>query len=124
MILRTAQDCDRFALAMKAKVRDRGPHEVVDKPWKPRRSSQQNRYLHGVVYAAFLNVLPGWSRDDVHEYLLGEWSGWETIEGMGRRRMKPLRRSSRLNKTEFAEYVAFCQQKGSEHGIYIPDPES
>jgi hypothetical protein len=123
VILRTDRDCDRFAVACKAMLSN-GPLVVESRAWKPQRSSQQNRYLHGVVYPTFLAALPGWSRDDVHEYLLGEHFGWEVIEGMGRKRMKPLRRSSRLSKTEFAEYVAFCQQKAAEHGLYVPDPES
>lgn len=90
---------------------------------KPRRSESQNRYLWGVCYPAFLAVLPGWDAEDIHEYLLGEWAGWEVLEGMGRKRMKPIRRSSRLNKQEFSDYIAFIQRKGAEHGVFVPDPE-
>lgn len=90
---------------------------------KPKRSEQQNRYLWGVVYAEIAKHLPGWHVDDVHEYMLGEWSGWETLEGMGRKRLRPIRRSSRLNKQEFADYIAFIQQKAAEHGVFIPDPQ-
>jgi hypothetical protein len=121
VILRTVADVDRCATALKALVA-RGPQEVTHKAWKPRRSDQQNRYLWGVVYPAFLVPLEGWSAEDVHEYLLGEHFGWERIEGMGRVRLRPIRRSARLSKVEFAEYVAFCQQKGAEHGIFVPDP--
>ena len=88
-----------------------------------RRSDQQNRYLWGVVYPAFLRVLPGWDAGDVHEYLLGEHFGWERLEGMGRTRLKPIKRSSKLTKAEFAEYTEFCQRKGAEHGVYVPDPD-
>lgn len=90
---------------------------------KPKRSEQQNRYLWGVVYAEIAKHLPGWHVDDVHEYMLGEWSGWETLEGMGRKRLRPIRRSSRLNKQEFADYISFIQQKAAEHGVFIPDPQ-
>jgi hypothetical protein len=103
----------------------------VEQAWKvevakhqQRRNDQQNRYLWGVVYAAFRKALPGWDADDVHEYLLGEWAGWEVIEGMGRKRMKAIRRSSRLSVQEFAEYVDFCIRKGAEHGIFVPEPEA
>ena len=96
---------------------------VTVEPHKPRRSESQNRYLFGVVYPAFQAVLPGWDKDDIHEYFLGEHFGWETIEGMGRKRMKPIRRSSRLNKQEFSDYIAFIQRKGAEHGVYVPDAE-
>jgi hypothetical protein len=90
---------------------------------KPTRSDAQNRYLWGVCYAELMKVLPGWQAEDIHDYMLGEHFGWETIEGMGRKRMRPLRRSSALNKQEFADFVAFIQQKAAEHGCYIPDAE-
>lgn len=123
MILRTDREVDRFAVMLKARIAARGPQRAEHEDWKPRRSDAQNRYLHGVVYPAFLTALEGWTRDDVHEFLLGEHFGWERLEGFGRPRVKPLKRSSRLSKTEFSEYVAFCQQKAAEHGIFIPDPE-
>jgi hypothetical protein len=95
--------------------------EITEK--KPRRSDEQNRFLWGYVYKTICERLPGWSADDVHEYCLGEWSGWETLEGLGRKRLRPVRRSSKLSTTEFAEYVAFIQQRMAEHGIYIEDPD-
>lgn len=98
---------------------------VVVEPYKPRRSESQNRYLWGVVYPTILKAgnLDGWEPEDLHEFYLGECFGWETLEGMGRKRVKPLKRSSKLNKTEFSDYVGFIQRKAAEMGIYIPDPE-
>ena len=105
----------------------------IDKAWKvtvsehkQRRSEQQSRYLWGVVYPAVLEgggeSLAGWTADDLHEYFLGEHFGWETLEGMGRKRLRPLRRSSKLTKMEFSDYVAFIQRKAAEFGVYVPDP--
>lgn len=103
-----------------------------DKAWrvsiieaKPKRSEQQNRYLWGVVYKTILQTktLQGWEAEDLHEYLLGEWGGWEIIEGFGKRRHRPVRRSSGLNKTEFAEYIDFIQRRMAEFGIYVPDAD-
>jgi hypothetical protein len=54
--------------------------------------------------------------------MLGEHFGWETLEGFGRKRMRPIRRSSKLSTMEFQDYVAFIQQKAAELGIVIPDP--
>lgn len=100
-----------------------------DKAWKIEisenrrtRSNDQNAYLWGVCYPAIVKHLDGWTADDVHDYLLGEHFGWETVEGFGRKRMRPLRRSSRLSTTEFSDYVAFIQRRMAEHGIYVPDP--
>ena len=91
---------------------------------KPLRSNQQNRYLFGVVYHAILKQgkLEGWSVEDVHEYCLGQWSGWETVDGLGRKRVRPIRRSSKLSKAEFAEYVLSIQRDMAELGINVPDP--
>ena len=106
----------------------------LDRAWrvmvaehKRTRTHQQNAYLWGLVYPTILKgggeTLAGWDADDLHEYFLGECFGWETIEGFGRKRMKPLKRSSRLSTTEFSDYVGFVQRKAAELGIYIPDPD-
>jgi truncated hemoglobin YjbI len=95
---------------------------VTIKEYKRTRSHDQNAYLWGVVYPSILKHLPGWDADDLHEYCLGEWSGWETLEGFGRKRLKPVRRSSRLSTTEFSDYVGHIQRTMAEKGIYIPDP--
>ena len=96
------------------------------KEFKPRRSDQQNRYLWGVVYGTILKALgpslQGWDSTDLHEYLLGEWAGWERLEGLGRVRLRPVKRSSRLSKVEFMDYVAWIQQHMAEKGVYVPDP--
>mgnify|MGYP001230933696 FL=1 len=99
------------------------PWMVTIEPYQRRRTEQQNRYLWGVVYATLLQHLPGWRAEDVHEYMLGECFGWERLEGFGAIRLRPIRTSSKLNKQEFSDYVAFVQQKAAELGIYIPDPE-
>jgi hypothetical protein len=100
---------------------------VTVEEFKPQRSQSQNRYLRGYVYPQFLagggEALRGWTADDLHEYFLGEHFGWETVEAFGRKRMKPLRRSSRLTKQEFSDFIAFIQQKAAGLGIYIEDPD-
>jgi hypothetical protein len=98
--------------------------EIIVGPYKKHRSDQQNRYLWGVIYPTITKTLHGWTADDVHEYMLGEWSGWETLEGLGRKRLRPIRRSSKLSTSEFAEFVGFIQQRMAEHGVYIPDPNT
>lgn len=102
----------------------------TDKPWRveikreaKRRSDPQNRYLWGVCYPALCKHLPGWDAEDVHEYMLGEHFGWERAELLGRVKLRPIRRSSKLTKQEFAEFVDFIQRKAAEHGVHIPDPE-
>lgn len=113
---------ERFAKVLCALDADKAWEvKVIEK--KRQRSEQQNRYLWGVCYAELVKALPGWDAEDVHEYMLGEHFGWETIEGLGRKRIKPIRRSSRLNKMEFADFVSFIQRKAAEHGVFIPDAQ-
>jgi hypothetical protein len=95
--------------------------EVTVAEKKRRRSEQQNRYLWGVVYKTICEHLEGWDAEDVHEYFLGECYGWTCLSGLGRNRIKPVRRSARLNKMEFADYIAFIQRKMAERGVFIPD---
>lgn len=89
---------------------------------KTTRTNPQNAYLWGICYPTILRHLDGWEANDVHEYFLGEHFGWERLEGMGRAKVKPIKRSSKLSKLEFMDYVAFIQRKASEMGIYIEDP--
>jgi len=90
---------------------------------KRKRSNEQNAYLWGVCYATVLRHLPGWDADDLHTYFLGEHFGWETIQAFGKKRLRPIRRSSKLNKMEFQDYIAFIQRKAAELGVFIEDPK-
>ncbi len=96
--------------------------QVEVKPHSAKRSDQQNRYLWGVVYATMEDAT-GHDADDWHEYWLGEWGGWEVVEMLGQKKRKPLRRSSKLSRLEFSDYVGFIQTRAAQHGIYIPDPD-
>lgn len=115
---------ERIAKVLENLARDTA-WNVEIKEHKPKRSDNQNRYLWGVVYPTILKssaMLQGWDAEDLHTYLLGEHFGWETISGFGKRRVRPVRRSSKLSKLEFVDYVAFIQRRMSEYGIYVPDP--
>lgn len=113
---------ERIAVALRALPADHA-YRVEVHEHKSKRSDAQNRYLWGVVYPTVTKHLEGWSSEDVHEYCLGEHFGWEKVKGLGKTRLRPLRRSSRLSKLEFMDYVSFIQQRMAEHGIVIPDPD-
>ena len=93
---------------------------------KPLRSHQQNRYLWA-IYDYILKVggevMAGWDKEDLHTFFLGEHNGWEVRELFGRKRNVPVKRSSKMNKQEFTDYVAFIQRYMAERGVVIPDPE-
>lgn len=94
---------------------------------KATRSTSQNAYLWAGVYKAILDqggeMLRGWTKQDLHEYCLGECFGWEKITAFRRTRLFPKRRSSRLNKQEFTDYIDFIKAHMSAYGIFIPDSD-
>ncbi len=88
------------------------------------RSNQQNAYLWGAVYPLILaeESLDGWTAEDLHDFFLGEHFGWNEFAGMGRTKVKPVKRSSKLTTTEFNEHIEFIQRYMANRGVYIPDP--
>jgi hypothetical protein len=92
---------------------------------RSRRSNEQNALLWR-LYTDILSLggesLGGWTKDDLHEYCLGEWAGWDRCEAFGRVRLKPKRRSSRLTKSEFGDYLDFVCRRMAEHGIVLSLP--
>lgn len=102
-------------------------YEVVVRRHKAKRSEAQNRYLWGVCYPTILKgggeALGGWTAEDLHEHFLGEHFGVERLQIGTSVYLKPRRRSSRLNKQEFSDYVFFLQRRAAELGIYIPDAD-
>lgn len=92
---------------------------------KSRRTNDQNALLWALYDDAIKQggeTLGGWSREDVHEFMLGEYHGWDVCEAFGRKRMKPKKRSSRLTKSEFGDFVEFVVRKFAEHGIVLELP--
>ena len=125
--LRVLENLQRFLASLPA-----------DKTWRvnisrhvKRRSDQQNRYLNGVAYK-MLSDATGYERDDISEYLCGQYFGWKDKRVPGRKIVQiPVRtttvgddgRRSVLTSAEFSDYVEFVQRFGAEHGVYIPDPD-
>lgn len=115
---------NRIGIILRALTPETAWRVTIDE-WKPVRSTQQNKYLWGVVYPSILAAgqLEGWTAEEVHDYCLGECYGWETVEGLGRKRIRPIKRSAKLSKMEFVDFVAFIQQRMAEHGIFVPDAD-
>ncbi len=120
---------DQIASAISVMVRWLDPGKswkVTLEEFKPRRSDSQNAFLWGVVYPSILEgggeALAGWQKDDLHEFMLGEHFGWETLTLGGKTVHKPVRRSSRLSKQDFSDYLEFLSRRAAELGIVIPEP--
>lgn len=120
---------EQIAAAVSVLVRELDPAiswQVSIEAFKPKRTDQQNAFLWGVVYPSILEgggeMLRGWTKQDLHEYFLIETFGSEIIEGFGRKRHKPLKRSSKMTKTEFRDYITVIETRCAEMGIHIPEP--
>jgi hypothetical protein len=120
---------DQIASAVSVLVRELDPTiswQVSIEAFKPKRTDQQNAFLWGVVYPSILEgggeALRGWTKQDLHEYFLIETFGSEIIEGFGRKRHKPLKRSSKMTKQEFRDYISVIEVRCAEMGIHIPEP--
>ena len=121
------EDIVRGVATMVASIDTQKSWTITVEPWRKRRTDAQNRFLNGVVYPMILEkggeALRGWHRADLHEFFLGECWGWERIEGMGHKRMRPIKRSSTLTKDEFTEYLMFIEQRCLDMGMGpLPEP--
>lgn len=97
--------------------------DVTVKQFRKKRSDDQNAALWGIPYK-ILSEHTGYEKGEIHEELLMRWSGHQTKTIFGRKKVVPLKRSSKLNTLEFCDYYAFIQRfAATEFGLYIPDPD-
>lgn len=91
-------------------------------PWSPRRSLDQNAFLHAVPLR-ILSDETGHSIEDMKDYLLGEAFGWRDSEVFGTSRQLPVRRSSDLNRKEFSWFLDWIESWAANTlGIILPRP--
>ena len=118
----------RAVATMVAQIDIKKSWAITVEPWKKPRSNQANRFLWGVVYPMILEhggeTLAGWRAEDLNEFYLGEYGGWEVLEGFGRKRMRPIKRSHSMNQEEFKDFLMFIESKCIDMGIGpLPEPE-
>lgn len=92
---------------------------------KSRRSLDQNALIH-VLFDDAIKLggesLGGWTREDIKEWALGEYWGWDECKAFGRTRLKPKRRSSRMNKQEMTDFIEWFVRTMAGHGIILQLP--
>lgn len=89
------------------------------------RSLDQN----ALVWALYTDIIrmggeamQGWTKEELHTFFLGNHHGWEVTELFGDKRKRPIKRSSKLNKIEFTEFVDSIVQFMAERGVYLTLP--
>jgi hypothetical protein len=60
--------------------------------------------------------------NELHDYFLGEFFGWEEREVLGRKKLRPRERSSKQVKARFSEFLESVISKAATLGIVIPPP--
>jgi hypothetical protein len=92
---------------------------------KSRRTSSQNATLW-MIYQQIIETggedMQGFTKDDLHEFFLIDHFGGEAHELFGRKRLKPHRRSSRLTKGEFADFLDHIVRFMAERGVVLAMP--
>lgn len=108
------------------------PQEVESKPYKARRSSEQNRLLFGVMYPP-IAAHTGFTVDEIHAWMLGSHFGWvdkpvprtprnsEGVESVPYRTTTkgPDGRRSVLTKAEFSEFLEHVEHVAAKAGVYV-----
>lgn len=101
---------------------------------KTERSDLQRRSLFGCAYKALMAQmgLSGESeKNDLHEFLCGEFWGWREKNIMGQIHRYPIRTTTRgedgkrdvISVREQLDFYAWIQRRAAENGYDVPDPE-
>ena len=90
------------------------------------RSDLQNRtlwWIYGNILKFGGETMGGWNKGDLHEFFLITHFGSIQKTLFGRKRLVPNRRSSRLSKIEFAEFVDTIYRFMEKQGVVLPLPD-
>lgn len=122
--IRKGGELSRLMAYVSALIRGHNIKVTVEE-YRPTRSTEQNALLWS-LYTDIIRkggeAMAGWTKDDLHEMFLIEHFGSYEIRLGKRRRLKPNRRSSKLNKQEFSEFVDFIVRYMAEQGVYLELP--
>jgi uncharacterized protein YcgL (UPF0745 family) len=122
--LRKGAQLTRLVAYVSALLRDKDV-EIIVKEHKPTRSNDQNAMLWA-IYSEIIQrggeMMAGWTKDDLHELFLQLHFGSKVLTLGQHKKRTALRRSSRLNKQEFSDFVDFILQYMAEQGVYLQMP--
>lgn len=128
-VFRTTQNNGNVVIPMRAKEYIKNLPKIVElvvRPWRKKRTNQQNRYLWGVPYALIADYT-GMDKDSVHEFLTAKFlPNSITIESKRgeKETIETARSTTRLTTTEFNCYVKDIRSFAArffEISIPLPD---
>jgi hypothetical protein len=94
---------------------------------KRTRSLSQNKLLwalYGQILALGGEAMGGWTKDDLHEFFLGLFHGFEKVKLFEQTRLRPMGRSSNLSKQEFSDFVDSIVRFMAERGVVLDLPDA
>jgi hypothetical protein len=98
------------------------PSVIRIEPYSPRRSLDQNAFLHAVPLR-IISEETGHSIEDMKEYLLGEAFGWQDSKVFGHEVQRPVKRSSELTTKEFSWFLEWIESWAANTlGLILPRP--
>ena len=98
------------------------------------RTTKQRNALFGVAYTALadqMGLSGSREKDDLHEFMLGEYFGWREKAVMGAIRRYPVRTTTTnehgdrdvLSVRQQMAFYAWLQKRAANYGYDVPDPD-
>lgn len=118
---RRCMDIERIVHALE-ELPESTAYRVTVEETKAVRTLSQNALLwalYGEIIKQGGEAMQGWTKDDLHDFFLINAFGSEVKSLFGKRRLIPLRRSSRLSKQEFSDFVESIHRFMAERGVVL-----
>jgi hypothetical protein len=92
------------------------------KSHRKNRSLDQNAFLHAVPLKIIADHT-GYTVEDMKDYLLGEFTGWDEYTVFHQTKRRPHKRSSDLDTLQFTRFLEWIEMwAATELGLIIPRP--
>ena len=104
-------------------LRDKGKLTVTVELYRKRRSLDANAYYWSVIIPSLADHY-GYRRDEMHQVLLGTYTGWESRTFRGQQIYVPRRTSTTpdiMDTMDFQGLIQTAQQIAAEENIILPD---
>ena len=113
-VIRTVQGLDR-----------KKDWDVTIKRYVKKRSNEQLAYFWaGIVATVVMDT--GNDKDDIHDWLCGEFFGWKEVKVMGAVKKRPVRTLTSpepLTVEEMVNFCEWCASRLAQEGIIVEPPK-